>query len=94
MDRALILDKNLPGRGLTKVENTGIDHTLRRTTVGMTTLDEWSARRRDLFLTTQNTHDRETSMPPVGFGHTVSAGERPQTYALDRAATGTGLIGV
>jgi len=29
-------------------------------------------------------------MPPVGFETTVSAGERPQTYALDRAATGTG----
>ena len=29
-------------------------------------------------------------MPPVGFKPTISAGERPQTYALDRAATGTG----
>jgi hypothetical protein len=26
----------------------------------------------------------------VGFEHTISTGERPQTYALDRAATGTG----
>jgi hypothetical protein len=26
----------------------------------------------------------------VGFEPTVSADERPQTYALDRAATGTG----
>ena len=32
-------------------------------------------------------------MPPVGFEPTISAGERPQTYALDRAATGTGDIG-
>ena len=31
-------------------------------------------------------------MPPVGFEPTISAGERPQTYALDRAATGTGLL--
>jgi len=30
-------------------------------------------------------------MPPVGFEHTISAGERLQTYALDRAATGTGI---
>ena len=30
-------------------------------------------------------------MPPVGFEPTISAGERPQTYALDRTATGTGL---
>ena len=29
-------------------------------------------------------------MPPVGFEPTISAGERPQTYALDRAATGIG----
>ena len=29
-------------------------------------------------------------MSPVGFEPTVSAGERPQTYALDRAANGTG----
>ena len=31
------------------------------------------------------------SMLPVGFEPTISAGEWPQTYALDRAATGTGL---
>ena len=30
-------------------------------------------------------------MPPVGFEPTISAGERPQTYALDRAATGAGF---
>ena len=29
-------------------------------------------------------------MAPVGFEPTTPAGERPQTYALDRAATGTG----
>jgi hypothetical protein len=28
----------------------------------------------------------------VGFEPTISAGERPQTYALDRAASGTGTI--
>jgi len=28
-------------------------------------------------------------MPPAGFEPTISAGERPQTYALDRAGTGT-----
>ena len=35
-------------------------------------------------------HSQQTSMPPVGFEPTTSAGERPQTYALDRTATGTG----
>jgi hypothetical protein len=29
-------------------------------------------------------------MPPVGFATTTLAGERPQNYVLDRAATGTG----
>ena len=28
----------------------------------------------------------------MGFEPTISAGERPQTYALDRAATWTGTI--
>ena len=69
-----------------------LDHTQRRTTVGRTPLDERSAPRRDLYLTTHNTHNRQTSMPPVGFEPTISAGERPQTYALDNAATGTGNI--
>jgi len=29
-------------------------------------------------------------MSPVGFEPVISAGERPQTYALDRAVIGTG----
>ena len=33
-------------------------------------------------------------MPSVGFEPKISAGERPQTYALDRAAIGTGVIKV
>jgi hypothetical protein len=45
----------------------GFTITLRHTTVGRTPLDEWSARRTDLYLTTHNTHNRQTSMPPVGF---------------------------
>jgi hypothetical protein len=31
-------------------------------------------------------------MPPVGFEPTISAGERPKTYALDLAGTGTGFV--
>ena len=69
-----------------------LDHTQRRTTVGRTPLDELSALRRDLYLTTHNTHNRQISMPPLGFEPTISAGERPQTYALDRAATVTGTV--
>ena len=52
-------------------------HTQRRSTDGRTPLDEWSARRRDLYLTTHETHNRQISMPPVGFEPTISAGERP-----------------
>jgi len=33
-------------------------------------------------------------MPPPGFEPTISAGERPQTYALDCAATETGFNSV
>jgi len=32
-------------------------------------------------------------MPPVGLEPTISVGERPQTHALDLAATGTGGSG-
>jgi len=66
-----------------------LDHIQRHITVGRTPLDERSARRRDLYLTTHNTHNRQISMPPGGFEPTISAGERPHTYASDRAATGT-----
>jgi len=31
-------------------------------------------------------------MPPVGLEPKISAGEWPQTYALDRAATETGYL--
>jgi len=31
-------------------------------------------------------------MTPVGFEPTISADERPQTYALDSVATGTGNL--
>jgi hypothetical protein len=64
-------------------------HTQWRTTIGRTPLDELSARRSDLYLTT-NTHNRQTSMHPAGFEPTISAGKRPQTHALDRAASGAG----
>ena len=61
-----------------------LDCTQRRTTVGRTPLDEWSARRRDLYLTTHDTHNRQISMPPVGFEPTISAGERGQSPYLSQ----------
>ena len=62
-----------------------LDHTQRRSTVGRTPLDEWSARRGDLYLTTHDTHNRQISMPPVGFEPTISAGEQPQAAHLLRS---------
>jgi len=43
-----------------------LDHTQRRTTVGRTPLDDWSARREDLYLTTHNTHNRQHIHAPGG----------------------------
>jgi len=72
-----------------------LDHTQRRTTVGRTSLDEWSARRRDLYLTTHDTHNRQISMPPVGFEPKISAGKRPQAaYLLRSNPTGHGYLSV
>jgi hypothetical protein len=62
-----------------------LDHTQRRSTVGRTPLDGWSARRRDLYLTTHDTHNRQISMPPVGFQPKISAGERPAAARLLRS---------
>jgi hypothetical protein len=44
----------------------------------------------DLPLGAYNIHNRQISMTPAGFEPTISAGDRLQTYALDRAATGKG----
>jgi hypothetical protein len=53
---------------------------LRHTTVGRTHLDEEPARRRDLYLTTHNTHKRQTSMPPVGFFFVLIPGFSPLSH--------------
>jgi hypothetical protein len=65
--------------------------THRHTTLGRTPLDELSAQRKDLHLTTHNTHNRQTNMPPAEFEPAILACERPQTHALDGAATGIGI---
>jgi hypothetical protein len=56
----------LVGLGRLSFRGFTITH-FRHTTLGRTPLDEGPARRRDLYLTTYNTHKRQTSMPPVGF---------------------------
>ena len=64
-----------------------LDHTQRSTTVGRTPLNEWSLRRRDFYLTKNNDHNRQTSMPPVGFFlckmiHLLSSDLEIQTYMI------------
>jgi hypothetical protein len=42
-------------------------------------------------ITDNTQHSQRTDIhAPLGFEPTIPAGERPQTYALDRAPTGTG----
>ena len=62
----------------------GFTITLRHTTVGRTPLDEWPARRPNLYLTTHNTHKRQASTPPAAFEPKIQPCERPPTYALGR----------
>jgi hypothetical protein len=63
-----------------------LDHTQWLTTVGGTPLDEWSALRRDLYLSTHNTRH------PAVFKPTISAAVQPQTYALECVAIGTNFV--
>ena len=62
--------------------------TLRHTTVGRTPLDEWSARCRNFYMTTHNTHKTQISVTPGGFEPAIPTSEWRQNHTLDRAATG------
>ena len=79
----LVVQQSNSGLG-SRIHKVSTSHTVRHTNTRQD-------RRTDLYLTTHNTHNRQTSMPPDGFEPTISAGERPQTHALDRAATGIGI---
>ena len=54
----------------------GFKITLRHTTLSRTPLDEWSARRRALYLTTHNTHNIQISIHP-GKGKVKQSHYRP-----------------
>jgi hypothetical protein len=66
-----------PARAMASPFTRFLDHTQQGAIVGRTPLDEWPARRRDLYLKIHFTHNRQTSMPPMDFEPTISAGERP-----------------
>jgi hypothetical protein len=63
----LFLWRFAPTRTMATSFSRFLDHAQRHTTVGRTPLDKRSAPLIDLNLTICNTHNRQTSMPPVGF---------------------------
>jgi hypothetical protein len=65
-------------------------HTIRHTVELLWTSDQPVAET----STYTGQHNRQTSMPRAGFENATPTTERPQTYALDRAATGIGSIWV
>jgi hypothetical protein len=69
----------------------GLAITVRHTTLNRSPLDEESAQRKGLDLTTHYTQ-RQISMSPVGFEHAIPTRDRPQTHALDSAATELGSL--
>ena len=71
------------GHGLLTLEVSGL-HT---TTHHDSSWRVISSSQRPLPDNTQQTNNHA----PLGFEPTISAGERPQTYAVDRAAIGTGI---
>jgi len=85
---SFFLWRNSPTRSWAHVWLRFLDYTHRRTTLGRTALDEGSARHRDIYLTTHNIRNRQTSMPPSGFQPAIPTRERPQTYAFDSAVKG------
>ena len=62
-----------------------VSRSQRRTTVGRTPLEEWSASHRDLYLTTHNTHNRQSSMRPGGIRtHNLSRREAADSWLRPR----------
>jgi hypothetical protein len=59
--------------------------------LGRAPLDDRSAHRKDLYLTTHNIHLRKASTIPARFEPSFPASQRPLTDAWDRAATGIGF---
>jgi hypothetical protein len=90
-EHSLPLWRNSPTRAGTAFFLSFLDHTPWHITVNRTPLDKWSAGRRDLQLTTRNTHKTQTSMAPAGFELTIPASDWPQILVLDPSATGIGI---
>jgi hypothetical protein len=61
------------------------------TTLSRNLVDGGSDRRKDLYLTTHETHNRQTSMPPAAFEPTFPVNQRRQTNTYDGMITGLSL---
>jgi hypothetical protein len=76
-----LLGPNSPTRARAASFLRFLDCIRRHTTIDGTPLDEGSALRRDLYLTTQHLLERTINSP--GFEPAISASDRPHTLALD-----------
>ena len=59
-----VAQQSLIGHGLSQYQGFTISHSDTHTTLGRTRLNEWAARRRNLYLPTHNTQKRQTSTQP------------------------------
>jgi hypothetical protein len=66
----------LVGQGRRLIVEASRSHAVKHATLCRTPLDEWSARHRDIYLRTHNTHKRQTSMPLAIFEPTIPASQR------------------
>jgi hypothetical protein len=75
-----------PARTIASSSTRFVEHTQRRATVDRTPLNEWSALRKDRYLTKQNTHNRQTYMPWWNSNPRSQqvSGRRPTSYHWDR----------
>jgi len=70
-----------------------LDHTQRHTTFGRTPLDERSTHRRDLYLTTHNTHNRQKDHAPSGIRtHNLSKRAAADLRGLEVFGKGKNLL--
>jgi len=66
----------LEGQDLLSIEDS-LSYAIRHTKLGGTPLEKWSERHKELYLTTHNPHNRQTSMPTAKMEPTVLASKRP-----------------
>ena len=76
-DPIIFLMARQPLLGLGFLYDVSRGHSIRHITLGRTPLDNGLVRHIDLYLTTHNTHKRQTFMSPAGFEPAKPAGVWP-----------------